>query len=230
MLLWTQARCQVLTLGWKTPVKSSVIATILSGPTGHRTWSTVRDLSKLCWTSDVRLPFHGEGCLSPWCCHSSQAWWALKRGALCSGRSPFGGRCRDATSLCPHWCCMIKANREGTNLRGSFSAHTVYCTSPVGSSGELGTEKSARFCLQNCSIWLSMSIWSVLTLSWACVWKRPTIRHSSSKQIMIWHAFKTSVDTVRKPACLGNRSYQLEESNSCSPHGRIRSKCCINGQ
>lgn len=125
---------------------------------------------------------------------------------------------------------MIKGNREGTSLRGSFRAHTVYCASTAGSSGELGTEKTPRFCLQNCSIWLSTSIRSVLILSCVCAWKTPAIRNSSNKPIMTRHAFKISVDIVIKPTCLRNWSYQMEDSNSCSPHGRLRSKCDINGQ
>lgn len=60
VLVWVQARSPVLTLGWKTPAKTSFIATILRRPTGHRSWSTVHDLSQLRWTSDVHLPFYGE--------------------------------------------------------------------------------------------------------------------------------------------------------------------------
>lgn len=36
VLVWAQAGCQVPTLGWKTPAKSSFTAVILSRPTGHR--------------------------------------------------------------------------------------------------------------------------------------------------------------------------------------------------
>lgn len=64
VLVWAQARCQVPTLGWKTPAKSSFIAAILSRPAGHRSLSIVDDLSQLCWTIDVRLPFHGERAVS----------------------------------------------------------------------------------------------------------------------------------------------------------------------
>lgn len=180
--------------------------------------STVDDFCQLCWLSDIHLLFHSErelsallaeGYLSPWCCHSFQTQWALKHSTLHADRSPFSGSCRNATSLCPHWYCMIKGNREGTNLRRSFRAHTVYCASPAGSRGGLGAEKSPRFCLQNCSIWLSPLILLVLMHSWACVWEISTIRNGSNKKIMTWHAFKISVDTVRKAACLGNRPYQV---------------------
>lgn len=45
--------------------------------------------------------------------------------AQCPSKSPFSGCCSDTTSLCPHRHWMIKGNRKGTNLRGSFRAHSL---------------------------------------------------------------------------------------------------------